>query len=219
MDSRNYSRWVKNNITENQFAEENVDYWAFVIKDERNYNPKPTQDYKLSASFAKKLSMMSKNEKGEQARQYFVKVEDGMKEVALRLRNMSPELQAIIMHDKKIQQVEHKVDSVNDDLQQFKEDMPILGIEEDRITSSVRRKGVQCLGGKQSNAYKDKSLRGKLYSDLYKQVYRQFGISTYKAIKRNQCDIAISIIETYEPPYILAEQIIDCNAQMNMEVA
>ncbi len=118
-----------------------------------------------------------------------------------------------------IKEVDSKVDSINQDLQEFKRDMPILGIEEDRITQAVRKKGVQCLGGKDSNAYKDRSLRGKLYSDLYQQLYRQFGISTYKAIKRNQCDLAISVIEQYAPPFILKERIQDCNAQMNMEVA
>ena len=30
-----YSRWVKSNISDNQFAEEGVDYWALVIHDER----------------------------------------------------------------------------------------------------------------------------------------------------------------------------------------
>lgn len=217
MDSRNYSRWARNNIIENEFAEEGVDYWAFVVNDERNYNPKPTQDYKLSASFAKKLSMMARSEKGEQARQYFVRVEDGMKEVALRLQNMSPELQAIIMHDKKIQQVESKVESVNQELQDFKMDMPILGIEIDKITSAVKKKGAQCLGGKESNSYKDKSLRGKVHHDIYRELKRQFGVSTYKAIKRNQCDLAVEVIEHYELPYILSEQIRDSNAQMNME--
>lgn len=219
MDLKNYSRWVRNNITENQFAEENVDYWVFLPYDENPLGGRPTQDYKLSASFAKKLSMMARSEKGEQARQYFVRVEDGMKEVALRLQNMSPELQAIIMHDKKIQQVESKVESVNQDLQDFKMDMPILGIEIDKITSAVKKKGVSCLGGKESNAYKDKSLRGKVYHDIYRELKRQFGVSTYKAIKRNQCDLAVEVIGRYELPYVLAEQIRCCNAQMSMEVA
>lgn len=216
---KNYSRWIRNNITENQFAEENVDYWVFVMQEENPSGGRPTQDYKLSASFAKKLSMMARSEKGEQARQYFVRVEDGMKEVALRLQNMSPELQAIIMHDKKIQQVESKVESVNQDLQDFKMDMPILGIEIDKITSAVKKKGVKCLGGKESNAYKDKSLRGKVYHDIYRELKRQFGVSTYKAIKRNQCDLAVEVIGRYELPYVLAEQIRDCNAQISMEVA
>ena len=219
MDLKNYSRWIRNNITENQFAEENVDYWVFVMQEENPSGGRPTQDYKLSASFAKKLSMMARSEKGEQARQYFVRVEDEMKEVALRLQNMSPELQAIIMHDKKIQQVESKVESVNQDLQDFKMDMPILGIEIDKITSAVKKKGVKCLGGKESNAYKDKSLRGKVYHDIYRELKRQFGVSTYKAIKRNQCDLAVEVIGRYELPYVLAEQIRDCNAQISMEVA
>ena len=84
LNSKNYSHWCKRNITENEFATENEDYWAFVPKDEREFNPKPTTDYRLTASFAKKLSMMAKSEKGEQARKYFVKVEDGMKELAVK---------------------------------------------------------------------------------------------------------------------------------------
>ena len=110
MDKSNYSRWVRNNITENQFATENEDFVRFVINDETPTGGKiEREDFRLSCNFAKKLSMMQKNEKGEVARKYFVRVEDGMKEIAMRLRNMSPELQAIIIHDKKIQQVESKV--------------------------------------------------------------------------------------------------------------
>lgn len=120
------------------------------------------------------------------------------------------------LQNQAILEVDEKVEAVNQDLQQFKQDMPILGIEEDKITNAVKKKGVQCLGGKNSNAYKDHSLRQRLYRDIYRELYRQFGVSTYKAIKRSQCDIAVSIIDGYEPPLILAEQISDCNAQMSM---
>ena len=128
-------------------------------------------------------------------------------------------LQLLELEFAAIKEVDSKVDAVSKDLQDFKQDLPILWIEEDRITSAVKRKGVSCLGGKKSNAYSDRSLRGKLYSDLYQQLYRHFGINTYKAIKRSQCDLAVKVIEEYEPPFILAEQIADCNAQTSMEVA
>lgn len=118
---------------------------------------------------------------------------------------------------KAIKQVEEKVDAVDQDLQTFKKDMPLLGIEESRITSAVKKKGVQCLGGKESEAYQDKSLRGKVYSDIYGQLKREFGVDTYKAIKRSQCDFAIKIIEDYELPMILKEEIEDMNAQMVMQ--
>lgn len=214
-EKSNFSRWAKRNIENNEFYEENIDWWGFVTVTNGN----ECKDYRLTTDFAKHLSMESHSARGKIARQYFVRVEDGMKEIAMRLQNMSPELQAIIMHDKKIQQVENKVESVNQDLQDFKMDMPILGIEIDKITSTVKKKGVSCLGGKESNAYKDKSLREKVYHDIYRELKRQFGVNTYKAIKRNQCDLAVEVIERYELPYILSEQIQDCNAQMNMEVA
>ena len=108
---------------------------------------------------------------------------------------------------KAIKEVDTKVDAVDKDLQDFKQDMPILGIEEGRITAAVRKKGVKCLGGKDSEAYHDKSLRGKVYADIYGQLKREFGVETYKAI---------AIVESYELPLVLAESITDCNAQMCM---
>lgn len=125
-------------------------------------------------------------------------------------------MEQLRLQNQAILEVDEKVEAVNQDLQQFKQDMPILGIEEDRITKTVKKKGVRCLGGKDSNAYKERSLRQRLYCDIYRELYRQFGIGTYKAIKRSQCDMAINIIEGYEPPLILADEIYDCNAQMNI---
>lgn len=115
-------------------------------------------------------------------------------------------------------EVKADVVSVNDDLQAFKKDMPILGIEESRITNAVRKKGVHCLGGKQAPAYNDKSIRQKVYSDIYSQLKREFGVDTYKAIKRSQCDSAVAIIERYELPLFLADEIADANAQMFMAI-
>lgn len=94
LNPSNYSKWCKRNILENEFAEENVDFWAFVLNDE--WGGQATTDYKLTARFAKKLSMTQKNERGEQARDYFTKVEDKAKEMVLRLQEMSPELRLLI---------------------------------------------------------------------------------------------------------------------------
>ena len=93
MDSSNYSRWCKSNITGNEFAEENVDYWAFVINDE--WGGQATTDYKLTASFAKKLSMKGNGEKAEQARQYFITVEDKAKEMVINRQQLSPQMQML----------------------------------------------------------------------------------------------------------------------------
>lgn len=115
-----------------------------------------------------------------------------------------------------ILEVDEKIAAVDEDLQNFKKDMPILGVEESRITIAVKKKGVECLGGKKSEAYKDRSLRGKVYSDIYGQLKREFGVDTYKAIQRRNCDKAVSVINEYQLPIVLKEEIDDCNSQMSM---
>lgn len=87
----NYSKWCRTNIVENSFAEENVDYWAFVLNDE--WGGQATTDYKLTAHFAKKLSVKGNSEKAEQAREYFATVEERVKQKAIDLTQLSPELQ------------------------------------------------------------------------------------------------------------------------------
>lgn len=116
-----------------------------------------------------------------------------------------------------LKEVGGKIDSVDRDLQQFKQDMPILGIEESRITAAVKKMGVRCLGGKESNAYHDSSIRGKVYADIYGQLKREFGVDTYKAIKRSQSDTAIKVVESYELPIVLSEQIEGMNNQMRFD--
>jgi len=115
-------------------------------------------------------------------------------------------------------ELHEEVKNIKEDLEQFKSDMPILGIEETKISNAVKKKGVECLGGKESNAYNNKSLRGRLYSDLHRQLRREFGVSTYKAIKRNQTDTAITIIQCYVPPLVLAETIETLNAQQSLNL-
>lgn len=87
-----FSRWAKTNILDNPFAEEGIDYWGFDINVEGNV----TQDYRLTSCFAKKLSMKGNGKKAEDAREYFTKVEDGAKQMVLRMQEMSPQLQVMI---------------------------------------------------------------------------------------------------------------------------
>ncbi len=89
----NYSKWCKSNITENEFATENEDFTRFVIEYESGVGTKQREDYRLTAHFAKKLSMKGNGEKAEQAREYFTRLEEKVKQKAIDLSQLSPELQ------------------------------------------------------------------------------------------------------------------------------
>lgn len=137
------------------------------------------------------------------------------------LSNLSVELQAIIMHDKKIQRIETRMDKLEYDI-------PLYGSEADELCNHVKRKGVEMLGGKSSNAYADNKIRTAVYTDIYNQIKREFGLyddkghyKSYKALKRRYIYKAHEVIDAYELPLYLNETITDCNAQLtlNGEVA
>nr|DAT80873.1 MAG TPA: hypothetical protein [Caudoviricetes sp.] len=215
MDNKNYSRWAKSNIVDNEFAEENTDYWVFVINEDNPLGGRPATDYRLTASFAKKLSMQSKTTKGEQARQYFLKVEDKLKETVSRTVPMSP-LEQLQLQAQAILQVNEKVDALDKELERFKLDLPILPIEADRITEAVRKRGVDILGGKASNAYQDRSMRQRVYSNIYADLKANFRVRSYKSIKRNQCESALNVIARYDAPLYLQDEIFMMNNQRSI---
>lgn len=115
-------------------------------------------------------------------------------------------------------ELNEKVDNLNKDLQEFKQDMPLLALECQRITRAKNQKVVPLMGGKNAPAYKNKSLMRKVYSDIDNQLRREFGVNTYKAIKRNQCDLAVEIIKGYDLPICLKEEIETENSQMSLSV-
>ena len=181
MPSQNFARWAKKNIEDNEYFEENTDWWGFFIVKNGN----DCKDYRLTMDFAKHLSMESHSAKGKIARQYFLKVEEKLKETARRVPMTVPEqIQLLAMGNVELNQ---KVDNLDKKIEQLEYDLPILGIEIDKITTAVKKKGVQCLGGKNSNAYQDKSLRGKVYNDIYRELKRQFGVSNNYRISASLC--------------------------------
>lgn len=192
---------------------ENVDYTSVEISTLSGGSQRKEHIIKLD--IAKEMAMLEKNEKGKQVRRYFIQVEKKYRQ-GLDTSALSPQTQAIIRLELNQSRQEKEIRRVDNDLQNFKQDIPLFGSEGDEITKAVRAKGTVCLGGRKSAAYNDNSIRSKVYSDIYKQLYREFGVTTYKAIKRRDHKLAMDIISGYEPPYILQKEIYTANQQMAM---
>lgn len=105
-----------------------------------------------------------------------------------------------------------RVDKVEDKITGIEEETPLYGCEIEEVQKHVRKKGIEVLGGKDSNAYKDGGIRGSVYSDIYKQLKREFGcVATYKSIKRKYLADVHEFIDTYLLPIALAEVVHDTN--------
>lgn len=114
-------------------------------------------------------------------------------------------------------ELEQTVNSIKEDMTELKDNTPLYGCEIDEVKQHVNRKGVIVLGGKDSEAYKDGSIRSSVYSDIYKQLKREFGcVTTYKSIRRKYIDNVHKFIDDYALPMALAEQVKEANAQISM---
>lgn len=70
-DKTQWARWSKQNIIEDTFFIENEDYITLDMMSKGN----KTTDFLLTINMAKELSMLARNEKGKQARRYFIECE------------------------------------------------------------------------------------------------------------------------------------------------
>ncbi|QQT94630.1 antA/AntB antirepressor family protein [Acinetobacter johnsonii] len=71
---RDFSNWIKKRISEYQFIE-NQDFIVFAQFGENLQVGRPNKDYHISLDMAKELSMVERTERGRQARQYFISME------------------------------------------------------------------------------------------------------------------------------------------------
>lgn len=113
-------------------------------------------------------------------------------------------------------EVKAEVIELKEDFKDLKDNLPLLGVDCDEITSLIKKVCTR-VTGYGTPAYKDKSLRGRVYADIYGQVKREFQVKSYKAIKRSQAEKAKEIIRDYKAPTGLLDEISRINNQINFK--
>ena len=109
-----------------------------------------------------------------------------------------------------------RVEKVEDKLDSLENDMPLYGCEIEELKNHISRRAISILDGKNSEAYKDASIRGTVYKDIYRQLKREYGYaSSYKSLKRKYLADAHEFVDCYAAPTYLQEQITDANAQQS----
>ena len=176
----NFARWCKKNIVNNKFATENEDYFPFIMQEERDKpkNPKPKTDYKLTSEFAKKLSMTGNTEKHEQARNYFIACEQGLKIATTKLQARNDDIQALAQSvNNLVQKIDNKFDSLEARVSTLENTTPKSLPKKQRFTywQSKMFPKYQALA-----EYFEIQLK-----DLYKNLYREFQ-NMYPDIELNQ---------------------------------
>ena len=142
--------------------------------------------------------------------QYIEKLEKANKNKPLTAR------EELRLHYQALEEQSEEIKEIKTEVADLKNNMPLFNAECKELQALVRSKGVEVLGGYKSKAYNDNSLRGKVYSDIQRQIKREFGVCRYEAIKRSQFEIAKQIIQEYKAPTVLITEISVLNLQTSL---
>lgn len=180
LNPSNFASWCRRNITRNKFATENEDYIVFVVSNENfKLGGRPKTDYKLTSEFAKKLSMTGNTEKHEQARDYFIACEQGLKIATAKLQERNDDIQALVQN---VNTLVQKIDNVFNSLES-RIDM----LENNNITQkALPKKRYTYWSSKMFTKYQALADYFEIsYKELYKNLYRELE-NRYPDVEVNQ---------------------------------
>nr|WP_297940195.1 antA/AntB antirepressor family protein [uncultured Lachnoclostridium sp.] len=179
LDITHFSRWCRKNIVNNKFATENEDYVILAINGDNSSKGRPKTDYKLTSEFAKKLSMTGNTEKHEQARDYFIACEQGLKVATAKLEARNADIKSL-------------TNSINNLVQKIDDKFSLL---DSRVTALENNITPQKALPKRRYTYWQSKMFPKYqalaeyfdiqFKDLYKNIYREFQ-NMYPEIELNQ---------------------------------
>lgn len=144
------------------------------------------------------------------AKEFKKKVKNMLKDLRINRLNlyqdMSPELKAIFVIDKKQQEMGVKVDYLYNH-------MTIDYEQQENLNQLARSRAVDLLGGKTSQAYKRVSK--KLFSELWRDYKRYFGVNSYKNTARKEYENAREYLIKWSPSTNLRIEIEAINGQFS----
>lgn len=100
----------------------------------------------------------------------------------------------------------------------LEDNMRINGIQEMNVKEKGNITVLKALGGKKSNAYKDKSVRARAYSAMWRRFKKYYGIPRYGELPAKDFDNAIEFLSSWAPDKGLRMEIEAANNQTDLNI-
>jgi len=141
----------------------------------------------------------------------FEEMEKVIKEANPYLLGTSKELQAIFLLDKKQQHFDTRLTNLENS-------MTIDFGQQRNLQTIAQQKAIDQLGGKDTAAYQNKSLRTKVFSAIWKDYKDYFQVASYRDTLKTQYERAIEFLNDWRLTGKLLREVEECNNQLIMNL-
>ena len=130
------------------------------------------------------------------------------------LDGISTEMQALLMHDKKIQAVIEHVNKTENRVDKLENNMTIDYGQQKVLERLVNVSVVNALGGKGTNAYKE--IGKKVFKECNRDIQDRFDVNSRSNVPKLKFEDACAYIKRWQPCTNTKVMIEDYNNQMNI---
>ena len=146
---------------------------------------------------------------GAKADQFKLKYIDAFNQMEKQLQQQKP-----LSLPEQISLIAKGYENLSADVDDIKNRMGLPGNMAHAFTKKRNAKIIVVLGGKDSNAYRDKTIRAKTYRALFSSYRETFEQDRYNDLPMKHYDKAVDFIANWYPPFELQQEIQRANAQL-----
>lgn len=137
---------------------------------------------------------------------YINRFHDMEEEIQNPFQNLSTEMKAILMHDKKLVKMDERVTNLENTMTIDYGQQQVLG-------ETVNHVVVEHLGGKNSEAYKE--IEKKVFAECNRDLKHYFHVNARNNVPKKKFEEAVEYVKTWNPCTNTLLLIKECNSQMN----
>lgn len=130
-------------------------------------------------------------------------------EIIGQSKDHNNQLQEISVMRKMLDSIENHEERITN----LEDTMRVNAVQETVLTDEVNKVVVNHLGGKQSVAYTNRSIRGRAYSGINKDIRKRFGVRR-KELPAKEYQQAVTFIRQWQPDFELNNEIQSFNNAM-----
>ncbi|WP_370649558.1 ORF6C domain-containing protein [uncultured Limosilactobacillus sp.] len=155
------------------------------------------------------FSLLAMGFTGKKALQFKLKYIDAFNQMEKQLQQQKP-----LSLPEQIGLIAKGYESLSADVEDIKNRMGLPSNMAHSFSKKRNAKIINVLGGKKSNAYRDKNVRAKTYRALFSSYRETFDQDRYNDLPMKDFDKAIDFVNNWYPPFELQQEIRRANAQL-----